>query len=99
MKNAGKAIGSALGGLFHKKKTDDAPPPVEAADAPSASVAALNDPYGQYAQLAAFTIETISINTDPVPAERFEVPADWKKEEPAPVKKQDDEFSCPKSSS
>ncbi|MDP9082492.1 MAG: hypothetical protein M3N50_01800 [Pseudomonadota bacterium] len=99
MKNAGKAIGSALGGLFRKKKADEAPASVETADAPSAPAAPANDPYGQYTQMAAFTIETVSINTDSVPAERFDVPADWKKEEPAPSKKQDDEFSCPKSSS
>ena len=96
VKNAGKVIGTALGGLFHKKKTDDASPP---GDAPTPPAASANDPYARYVQMASFTIETVSINTDPVPADRFEVPADWKKDEPAPSKKQDDEFSCPKSGS
>jgi hypothetical protein len=101
---AGKAIGSALGGLFHKKKADDsqssgaapsdsttaaAPPPPPAAPASP-------DPFAQYVQMAAFTSETIAIDTDAVPADRFEVPADWKKIVPAPSKKSDDEFTCPK---
>jgi hypothetical protein len=109
---AGKAIGSALGGLFHKKKTDDsqsggtapsdstaaaAPPSAStAATAPPAAAAAA-DPFAQYVQMAAFTSETVAINTDAVPADRFEVPADWKKVVPAPSKKGDDEYTCPKS--
>ena len=100
---AGKAIGSALGGLFHKKKADDsqsggaapADSPGTATAAPPAPGAA-PDPYAQYVQMAAFTTETVSINTDAVPADRFEVPADWKKIVPAPSKKGDDEFTCPK---
>jgi hypothetical protein len=106
---AGKAIGSALGGLFHKKKTDDsqsggaappdaastasAPPPAAAAPATPSTP----DPFAQYVQMAAFTTETVAINTDAVPADRFEVPANWKKIVPAPSKKGDDEFTCPKS--
>jgi hypothetical protein len=106
---AGKAIGSALGGLFHKKKTEDSqtadatppdstsaagtPPPASAAASPPAAP----DPLAQYVQMAAFTSETVAINTDAVPADRFEVPADWKKVVPAPSKKGDDEFTCPKS--
>jgi hypothetical protein len=111
---AGKAIGSALGGLFHKKKTDDsqsaaatppdstsaadAPPPVAAAPGAAGAPGAA-DPFAQYVQMATFTTETVSISTDPVPADRFEVPADWKKIVPAPSKKSDDEFTCPKSGS
>jgi hypothetical protein len=103
---AGKAIGSALGGLFHKKKTDDsqsggATPPdsTSTADAPPPAPAApvAPDPFAQYVQMAAFTTETVAISTDTVPADRFEVPADWKKIIPAPSKKGDDEFTCPKS--
>jgi hypothetical protein len=105
---AGKAIGSALGGLFHKKKTDDsqsaasaaAPPDsTSTADASPAAGPGAADPFAQYVQMAAFTMETVTISTDTVPADRFEVPADWKKIVPAPSKKGDDEFTCPKSGS
>jgi hypothetical protein len=120
---AGKALGSALGGLFHKKKTDDsqsggATPPDAAstanaspaaagapatgaptAGAPAASAPGVPDPLAQYVQMAAFTMETVAISTDAVPADRFEVPADWKKIVPAPSKKGEDEFTCPKSGS
>jgi len=108
---AGKAIGSALGGLFHKKKADDsqsgaatpsdsastadAPPPAATPATPAAP--ATPDPFAQYVQMAAFTTETVTISTDPVSADRFEVPADWKRIVPAPSKKGDDEFTCPKS--
>lgn len=100
---AGKAIGSAVSGLFHKKKSDDAQPaaaatapdaPTTAAAAPPAAVTP--DPYAQFAQLAAFTTETTAINTDAVPAGRFDVPPDWKKDVPKPSKKVDDDVTCPK---
>jgi hypothetical protein len=91
---AGKAIGSALGGLFHKKKTEN--PPTDTTAAPP-SVA--SDPYAQYMQMAAFTTETAAIRTDPIPADRFEVPPDWKKDVPKASKRGDDEFTCPKSGS
>jgi hypothetical protein len=39
----------------------------------------------------------VTINTDAIPAERFDVPADWKKETPKPTKGGDEEFTCPKS--
>jgi hypothetical protein len=102
---AGKAIGSALGGLFHKKKTDDSQAAgtdtATASNAPPAAGPATNpgapDPFAQYVQMAAFTMETVTINTDTVPADRFEVPADWKKIVPSPSKKGDEEFTCPKS--
>ena len=98
---AGKAIGSALGGLFHKKKSDDAQPAAAAPapDAPTAAApqaAVAPDPYAQFAQLAAFTTETTAINTDAVPASRFDVPPDWKKDMPKPSKKADDDVTCPK---
>jgi hypothetical protein len=97
VKQAGKAIGSLVGGLFHKKKTDDAQTP--SAAAPAAAVSSSPDPYAQYAQLAAFTMETVAITTDAIPAERFDVPPEWKKEVPKASKKGDDEFTCPKSGS
>ena len=93
---AGKVLGSALGGLFHKKKTEDSPP--AAGSAPPAADAAPTapDPYAQYVQLATFSSETVKISSDAVPAERFELPPDWKKEVPPPAKKGDDGFTCPK---
>ena len=87
---AGKAIGSALGGLFHKKKTDDS----QAAAAPPDT--ATPDPYAQYMQAATFTTETVAIKSDAVPADRFDVPPDWKKEAPKTAKQGDEEFTCPK---
>jgi len=106
---AGKAIGSSVsnlvGGLFHKKKPDDSQTAASAApDSAAASAApvpsgtpAAPDPYAQYMQLAAFTSETVTINTDAVPADRFEVPPDWKKDVPKAAKNDDEEFTCPKS--
>ena len=90
---AGKALGSMMGGLFHKKKADAAQdsPPATAAPPPA------NDPFSQYVQLASFSMETMSITTDPVPAARFEIPVDWRKETPKPAKNGDDSFSCPAS--
>jgi len=98
---AGKAIGSMLGGLFHKKKTDDSDAAASSAAAPASSATASSDPYSQfYVQLATFTSETVTINTDPIPADRFEVPAGWTKEVPPPSnKKGDSEFTCPKTGS
>jgi hypothetical protein len=98
VKEAGKAIGSLVGGLFKKKKADE---PQDAASAapgsPAATDAKAPDPYSQYAQLAAFSMETVSINTDAIPAARFDIPPDWAKEVPKPAKGGDDEFTCPKS--
>ena len=88
---AGKALGSALGGLLHKKKTEEAQTPASAAGTP--------DPYAQYVQMAAFTSETVTISTDAIPAGRFEVPADWKKEMPKPSRQGDDDFTCPNAGS
>jgi hypothetical protein len=105
---AGKAIGSSVGnlvgGLFHKKKTDDSQTPASAAtpdtataSSPATPVAAPanSDPYAQFVQLAAYTSETISISTAAISPDRFDVPADWKKDIPKPAKKADAEFTCP----
>jgi hypothetical protein len=70
------------------------PPPAPAPGTPGTP--GTPDPFAQYIQMAAFTTETVAINTDAVPADRFEVPADWKKIVPAPSKKGEDEFTCPK---
>jgi hypothetical protein len=87
---AGKAVGSMVSGLFHKKKADDSPPP--APDAPSNTP----DPFAQLVQVATFTMETTAISVDPIPAERFDIPAGWTKEVPKPTKAGDDDFTCPK---
>jgi hypothetical protein len=99
---AGKALGSSVGnlvgGLFHKKKTGDSQTGADAATPPDAAAATVApDPYAQFVKLAAFTTETVTINTDAIPAGRFEVPGDWKKDEPKVSKQVDDDFTCPKS--
>jgi hypothetical protein len=104
---AGKALGSSVGhlvgGLFHKKKTDDSDTAASAATPPDAAASvpppATPDPYAQFVQLAAFSAETVTITADPIAADRFEIPADWKKDEPKASKQRDDEFTCPKSGS
>jgi hypothetical protein len=106
---AGKAIGASVGnlvgGLFHKKKADDsqaaasaASPATPDAPAPAAATGAAvsADPFAQYVQMASFTMETAAINTDPVAADRFEVPADWKKDLPKAAAKDSEEYTCPK---
>jgi hypothetical protein len=110
--SAGKALGSSVGhlvgGLFHKKKTGDsqdaasaAAPTDAAAGQPAAGAAGATppapDPYAQYVQMATFSMETVTINTDAIPAARFDVPPEWTKEVPKPAKSGDDEFTCPKS--
>jgi hypothetical protein len=94
VKDAGKAIGSLVGGLFKKKKAEA---PQDAAGAAAPTGGSSPDPYSQYAQLASFSMETVSINTDAIPAARFDIPPDWTKESPKPAKGGDDEYTCPKS--
>ncbi len=94
VKEAGKAIGSMMGGLFKKKKADE---PQDAAAAPAPAEGSAPDPYSQYVQLASFSMETVRIDTDAIPAARFEIPPDWTKEAPKAAKGGDDEFTCPKS--
>jgi hypothetical protein len=109
-KALGSSVGNLVGGLFHKKKTDDsqtgasaaASPDSTTASAPPPAAAATGaagapDPYAQFVQMAAFTTETVAINADAIPANRFEVPGDWKKDEPKVSKQSDDDFTCPKS--
>ena len=94
VKEAGKAIGSMMGGLFKKKKADE---PQDAAVTPAPAAGSAPDPYSQYMQLASFSMETVRIDTDAIPAARFEIPPDWTKEAPKTAKGGDDEFTCPKS--
>lgn len=86
--SAASAFGSKLAdGLFKKK-----------AAAPAATPASTPDnalPPGMI-QAAQVTIETTSINDAAVPADKFEIPAGWKRVEPKPTKDTGTkEFSCP----
>lgn len=99
---AGKAIGAQvgqlMGGLFKKKKPDDSQAPASGAATDGATPSPkAADPYAQYVELASFSIETVNINSDAVPASRFDVPPDWTKEQPKAAKAGDDEYTCPKS--
>ncbi len=90
---AGKALGSMLGGLFKKKKTDASQDP--AAETAVPPPLAANNPLSQYMQIASFSMETTNISTDAVPSTRYEIPADWTKETPKAVKNGDDTYTCP----
>jgi hypothetical protein len=94
---AGKAVGNFVGGLFHKKKTDDSQAP--AAATPTSAPSTSPDPFVQLTQLGTYTIETVSISSDSIPANRFEIPAGWTKEVPKAAKSGSGEFTCPKSGS
>jgi hypothetical protein len=94
---AGKALGGLVGGLFKKKKTDDgsdasSAAPAAATESPDIKIPAQYAQY--YAQMAAFSVETVSISADAVAPTRFDVPADWTKETPKAAK--DEEYTCPK---
>jgi hypothetical protein len=96
MSQAGKAMGNLMGGLFKKKKTDDSQAAAGGDTTTANAPPSAPDPYAQYAQLAAFSTETVAISTDAIPADRFELPADWKKDVPPPSKSGKEEFTCPK---
>ncbi len=93
---ASKAVSSLVGGLFHKKSADAPTDSGTSASPTDAGTPKTPDPYAQYLQLAAYNIETVAINTDPIAAERFEVPPDWKKDTPNVGKVKDEDFTCPK---
>jgi hypothetical protein len=84
----GASVGKLMGGLFNKKKAPDA------AATPVADKSA--DPFASMAQVAQFTIETVSISTDAVAPDRFDIPAGWTKETPKASSAADKEFTCPK---
>ncbi len=89
---AGSILGSAAGafgsklmsGLFAKKTP---PPPKPDAGATTAVQA------GKPVPLVALTIETMSIGTEPIASNQFELPAGWKQIQPKPQKER--EFECP----
>jgi hypothetical protein len=91
--SADAASAAAPGSAPNGSATSGAPAASSAA-APSAS--ATPDPYAHYAQMAAFSMETVTIDTDSVAASRFEIPTDWTKEVPKPAKSGDEDYSCPK---
>jgi hypothetical protein len=91
---AGKVVGNLIGGLFHKKKTDDSAS--TASTTGTGAAANSPDPFAQLTQIGSFTMETVSINTDPIPADRFDVPPGWTKEVPKATKAGNDDYTCPK---
>jgi len=89
--SAASTFGSKLtSSLFKKKDTAPAAAPASTADnvLPPGMV-----------QAAQISIETTSIDAAPVPAERFEIPAGWKKVEPKASDSASKEFSCPSTGS
>ncbi|HWX37397.1 MAG TPA: hypothetical protein VNZ53_59540 [Steroidobacteraceae bacterium] len=96
MSQAGKAMGNLMGGLFKKKKSDDSQAATGGDTSTANAPPSAPDPYAQYVQLAAFSTETVAISTDAIPADRYEIPAGWKKDVPPPSKKGNEEFTCPK---
>jgi hypothetical protein len=94
---AGKAVGNLVGSLFHKKKADDSPSATgTTTDGSTGAASTSPDPFAQLTRIGSFTVETVSINTDAIPADRFDVPAGWTKEVPKATKAGNDEYTCPK---
>jgi hypothetical protein len=89
---AGSIAGSAAGafgsklmsGLFAKKTPPPAKPDAGASTAAQA---------GKAVPLVDWTVETTSIGTEPIASSQFELPADWKPDQPKPQKER--EFQCP----
>ncbi len=87
--------GKLLSGLFRKKAHAD-----EEAKAPASTgqVAPAATPPGM-ATILSMTTETTAITPGSVPADRFEIPAGWKKIVPPPSRAGNEEFTCPKAGS
>jgi hypothetical protein len=85
---AGAFASKMIGGLFNKGK--------QAATAPSSqgSAAAPAPTAPGMMTVAEITSETTAISGGGIPANQFEIPADWKKVEPK--QKAEKEFTCPK---
>jgi len=89
--SAASAFGSKLaGGLFNKKKAET--------PAPAAGGASDNGLPPGMVQAAQISIETTSINAAAVPADKFEIPAGWKRIEPKTTETGPKEFTCPTTS-
>jgi hypothetical protein len=89
--SAANAFGSKLAGGLFKKKPDAA--------APSSGAPANTALPAGMIQAAQISVETTSINASPVPAEKFDIPAGWKRVEPQPKETASKEFTCPTSGS
>jgi hypothetical protein len=89
---AGAFANKMIGGLFSKKKTADASPPKDATAAAAAAPAAPAAP--GMLTVAEMTVETTAINATAVPADQFEMPADWKRV--MPKEREATEPTCPK---
>jgi hypothetical protein len=89
--SAASSFGSKITSGLFKKKADAA--------APAPSSAPENGLPPGMVQAAQISVETISIDASPVPAEKFEIPAGWKKVEPKAKQAGSKEFSCPSSGS
>jgi hypothetical protein len=83
--------GKFITGLFSKKKKSD---DEAAATEPGADKPAEVTTPGMVS-LVKFSLETTAVTQGPVPADRFEVPAGWKRIEPKEAGKPE-EFTCPK---
>jgi hypothetical protein len=83
--SAAGAFGSKLmSGLFAKKAPTPAKPDAGASTAGQAE---------KPVSLLELTMETTAIGSDPIASNQFDLPADWKQEQPKPTK--DREFECP----
>ncbi len=83
------AVGAKmLSGMFSKKKKPDTG---DTGDAKPVAAAAPD-----MVTMVTFTTETTAIRSDPVPADRFEIPVGWKKIVPKAQGKEES-FSCPTS--
>ena len=89
--SAASTFGSKLTSGLFKKKSD--------ASAPAAASAPDNGLPPGVIQAAQITVETTSIDASPVPADKFEIPAGWKKVEPKTKDTGSKEFSCPSAGS
>jgi len=85
--SAASSFGSKLAGGLFKKKADTAAPA-------SGSTPDNGLPPGMI-QAAQMSFETTAINAGPVPAEKFEIPAGWKRVEPQAKETASKEFTCP----
>lgn len=90
--------GRLLSGLFRKKShheeaaktstSTEQPAPAPTAPAPAGMITVMS-----------MTTETTAITPGSIPADRFEIPAGWKKIEPRPSRASNEEFTCPKAGS
>ncbi len=90
--SAASSFGSKLTSGLFKKKADTASSPTPGSTPDNGL------PPGMI-QAAQISIETTSIEAAPVPAEKFEIPAGWKKVEPKSKESAPKEFACPSTGS